>query len=357
MTKLLGIDVSEHNGVINWDTIKKGGIKFAIIRSSYGHFVEDRQFRRNVKECERVHMPYGLYHYSYVATDQEMREEASGFIRLCKSCKPSYPCFIDMEDADGWKASHHVSDAMNVKVCYYTCSELEANGFYAGIYANLDWWNNHLNSSTLDRFDKWVAQWASVNTYTKPYQMWQFTSDGRVDGYTRRLDMDYSFVDYEKLITSMGFNGYHKDGNKPENHPPITTHPARPRYSVGDKIAFKGLWTQSNGGNWYPVKNLAIKEGIITKILYGTQHPYLINHNVGWANDDVVIHQESNRFKIGDKVSFDGLWTQSNGGVYYPSSSLLVKQGRITSIAKGAKHPYLINENVGWAQESALHHI
>ena len=58
----LGIDVSEHNGILDWDAIKKGGIEFAIIRSSWGHFEEDKQFRRNVRECERVKMPYGLYH-------------------------------------------------------------------------------------------------------------------------------------------------------------------------------------------------------------------------------------------------------------------------------------------------------
>ena len=132
----LGIDVSEHNGILDWDAIKKGGIEFAIIRSSWGHFEEDKQFRRNVRECERVKMPYGLYHYSYVANDAQMREEASGFIRLCKTCKPSYPCYIDMEDADGWKRRNGVSDAMNVETCYYTCRELEKAGFYAGIYAN-----------------------------------------------------------------------------------------------------------------------------------------------------------------------------------------------------------------------------
>ena len=70
-----------------------------------------------------------------------------------------------MEDADGWKRRNGVSDAMNVETCYYTCRELEKAGFYSGIYANLDWLTNRINSSRLNRFDKWVAQWASVNTY------------------------------------------------------------------------------------------------------------------------------------------------------------------------------------------------
>ena len=114
----------EHNGIIDWKAIKRAGVEFAIIRSSYGHFVEDQQFRRNVKECERYKIPYGLYHYSYVANHAQMKEEAEGFLRQCRSCKPAYPCFIDMEDADGWKARHGVSDAMNIETVYYTCAIL-----------------------------------------------------------------------------------------------------------------------------------------------------------------------------------------------------------------------------------------
>lgn len=349
MSNLLGIDVSEHNGTIDWAVMKKGGIQFAIIRSSYGHFVEDKQFRRNVTECERVGMPYGLYHYSYVATEEQMKAEATGFIGLCKSCKPSYPCYIDMEDADGWKKAQGVSATMDQHVCDYTCKQLEANNFYAGIYANLYWWQTMLNTSSLDRFDKWVAQWASENTYNKPYQIWQFTSDGHVEGHSGRLDMNYCYVDYPKIIKEAGLNNLGSTPSKPE--------PPKLKHKIGDRIRFKGLWTQSNGGNWYPVDRLAVKEGMITKVLQNTQHPYLINHNVGWANDEVVLSTAASSFKIGDRVSFDGLWTQSNGGVYYPSASLLVKSGTITAIVKGSKHPYLINNNVGWAQETQLHHL
>ena len=67
----LGIDVSEHNGILDWDAIKR--IEFAIIRSSWD-ILKKIRFRRNVRECERVKMPYGLYHYSYVANDAQMRE-------------------------------------------------------------------------------------------------------------------------------------------------------------------------------------------------------------------------------------------------------------------------------------------
>lgn len=356
--KRFGIDVSEHNGIVNWEAMKKAGVQFAIIRSSYGHFVEDRQFRRNVRECERVGMPYGLYHYSYVATDEQMKIEAEGFLKQCRSCKPAYPCFIDMEDADGWKASHGVSDAMNIETCYYTCETLEKAGYYAGIYANLYWLEHRLNASKLARFDKWVAQWANKLTYNKPYGMWQYTSSGTIQGYNGRLDFDYAYKDYPRIMKEKGLNGFGKGQEKPQ--PPIKPDKPKPtlKYKVGDRVRYSGLWTQSNGGNWYPKSKLAVKAGTITRVLKGAQHPYLINHNIGWANDK-VIEDEMNavsRFKIGDKVSFDGLWTASDGGIWYPKSQLLIKEGKITKILKGAKHPYLINDGDGWASASVLHH-
>lgn len=280
-----GIDVSEHNGIINWEAMKASGIQFAIIRSSWGHFVEDLQFRRNVQECDRVGIPYGLYHYSYVSNTQEMKQEADGFIALCKSCKPLYPCYIDMEDADGWKARNGVSDAMNVETCYYTCEALEQAGFYAGIYANLNWLTTRINAPKLNRFDKWVAQWASVNSYTKDYGMWQYTSSGSVAGYAGRLDMDYAYIDYPSVIKEHGLNGYGKPVVTPPVTPPTTP---QPKYGVGTPVTYTGLWTQSNGGNWYPRANLAIKQGIITKIIAGAQHPYLINNGTGWANDQAI---------------------------------------------------------------------
>ncbi|MGX8834754.1 GH25 family lysozyme [Amedibacillus sp. YH-ame6] len=293
-----GIDVSEHNGVINWENMKAQGLSFVIIRSSWGHFVEDKQFRRNVKECDRLRIPYGLYHYSYVSNKEEMKVEADGFIGLCKSCKPLYPCYIDMEDADGWKASLNVRNEMNVETCYYTCDALEQAGFYAGIYANLDWLTNRINSSRLDRFDKWVAQWAITNSYSLPYGMWQYTSDGSIPGHNGRLDMDYAYYDYPVIIKEQGLNGY---GTPTVDPTPPTPSPT-PKYAVGTPVTYTGLWTQSNGGNWYPKSALAIKEGVITKVIVGAEHPYLINHGTGWANDQVIDDEKSVPGGSGDIV-------------------------------------------------------
>lgn len=189
-----GIDVSEHNGVINWDQVKASGIQFAMIRVGWGHFVEDAQFRRNVAECERLNIPYGFYHYSYALNMEEAQREADGLINAISGTHPSLPVFIDMEDADGYKERNGMpSDYILQQICAYTSDRLTQAGYRAGIYASLYWFNTKLNSSSLDKYEKWVAQWNVSCDYTKPYILWQYTSSGSVPGISGRVDMNYAY--------------------------------------------------------------------------------------------------------------------------------------------------------------------
>lgn len=287
-----GIDVSEHNGNINWDLVKSSGVEFAIIRSSWGHFQEDLKYRRNIAECNRIGMPYGLYHYSYVSNEAEMVQEANGFIALCKSCNPTYPCYIDMEDADGWKSRMGVSNALNIKVCEYTCDALEKAGFYAGIYANLDWLRNKINSRSLDRFDKWVAQWSQACTYDGTYGMWQYSSDGSVSGSSVRTDVNYAYIDYPSVIGG---------GAKPEE-----PAPAPLKWPIGTPVC-----VSSGYGTPYGVGLInGDYEGTITQIELGAPYPYLINTRM-WVNDALIdadphvpgsARPASSPIKVGDWV-------------------------------------------------------
>ena len=102
-----------------------------------------------------------------------------------------------------------------------------------------------------------------------------------------------------------------------------------------------------------------MKEGTITKVIKTAQHPNLIEHNIGWANNQVIedAQKPSIHFHVGELVRFDGLWTASDGGIWYSKDQLLIKSGRITKVIKGAKHPFLINNGLGWASAAVLHHI
>ena len=197
-----GIDVSQHNGELDVAKIKQSGISFIIIRTGYGMYYEDQQFQRNVAECEAAGMPYGFYHYSYARNLKEAEQEAAGMLTSIAKTNPTYPVYIDMEDSDHWKENNgNPSNAMYQEICEYFCKRVEEAGYYAGIYANLDWLMNRLHSSRLDRYDKWVAQWAAACTYDMPYGMWQYSSDGKISGSSIRTDMNYALKDYPALIS------------------------------------------------------------------------------------------------------------------------------------------------------------
>ena len=229
MTKK-GIDVSSNNGTINWEQIKNSGYDFAIIRLGYGNDEtrqDDSQFIRNVNECERLNIPYGVYLYSYALNLNEALSEVSHALRLLKNVKSNfkYGVWFDMEDADNYKKRHGMpSNQTLVDICYTFCEHTEKAGYFAGIYASLSWLNNQLNDSKLDRFDKWVAHWYVEKTsYNKPYSIHQYTDKENIGG--KIFDCNYLIRDFahtssepvktEKTTDELAYeviNGLHGNG-------------------------------------------------------------------------------------------------------------------------------------------------
>ena len=190
-----GIDVSAHQGNINWNAVKAAGIDFAIIRISYGQNTVDSKAIRNIEECIRVGMPFGVYTYSYALNVNNAINEANLVIKTLAPYKDKvkFPVIIDMEDADGYKSRHNVSDQMCRDITYTFCSIMKSKGYNVGIYANYNWFTNILNDERLDQYPKWVAQWGDKCDYKKEYVMWQYTNSGNVSGISGRVDMDYYY--------------------------------------------------------------------------------------------------------------------------------------------------------------------
>jgi len=203
-----GIDVSDWQGEIDWKKVKAAGIDFAIIRCGFGRDTEkydDGQWSRNVSECERLGIPYGVYIYSYASSESYARSEVQHTLRLLTEANadPDYPVYYDLEDAETKAKSH----AEIVKYAKIFCSAIEAAGYEAGIYANLDWWNNILydipKDPAFDQYDKWVAQYYYKCQYSDDeYRLWQCTSRGIVNGIygadnKKNTDDDYVDINFE----------------------------------------------------------------------------------------------------------------------------------------------------------------
>ena len=191
-----GIDISHHQGDIDFNKLK-GNIDFAMVRTSYGSFYEDRKYKRNINGLERIGVPYGLYHFSYATSIEEAKKEAVGFINIIKKYNPTYPVVIDIESSN---RTTNVKNDTLVDITDTICSMIENDGYYVMIYANLDYFNGKLNSSKLDRYDKWLAQWSSKPTYNKNFGIWQYSSKGTVPGITGNVDLNVSYKDYPSII-------------------------------------------------------------------------------------------------------------------------------------------------------------
>ena len=191
---MYGIDISKHNGNINLEQYKG---QFVIIRVGYGHFHLDEKFERNVAECKRLGIPFGVYHYSYALNEAEAEAEARGVLNAISKYKKDIKVgvWFDMEDADGYKKKHgfKFSNSTIAPICYKFCKMIEDAGYYTGIYTSSSWLDyvKGLN----DRFDKWVANWGkndgSQHTNTSKY--------GTIQQYTSRpLDKNIMYADINR---------------------------------------------------------------------------------------------------------------------------------------------------------------
>lgn len=192
----IGIDVSEHNGRIDWQAVKRAGVEFVIIRCGYGQDHEsqhDDRWLDNVRGATAAGIPYGVYLYSYADTVAKAKGEAGHIIRLLResNCKPEFPIYYDLEESS-LESSKKVP--LLAEMAFTFCSEVSRAGYTPAVYANTNWFNNYLTDPVFDAWGRWVAQYNSVCTYKGTYQMWQCTSDGYLAGLSGnngRVDLNY----------------------------------------------------------------------------------------------------------------------------------------------------------------------
>ncbi len=200
-----GPDISAHQGDIDITALSTQ-VDFFIFRGTYG-IAEDKKARRNVELAIQNNKPYGLYVYSYALNTERAKQEAQKLIDLANSfsVKPKF-LVIDMEDADGYKRRNGMPSNETLRdICTVEGEMFEQAGYYAMVYASSSWFKNQLVGLT--RFDKWVAHWPTSGgkqtaNNTSPdgengnnCGLWQFTSDGSLNGYNGRLDMNYCYRD------------------------------------------------------------------------------------------------------------------------------------------------------------------
>ena len=203
-TTTLGIDVSQYNGAIDWAQVKNSGISFAIIRLGYrgwgtGVLVEDSRFRQNIQGAIANGIRVGVYFVTQAVNEVEAVEEASMVLGIIRNYSISYPVFLDVETSGGRGAGRadQLSVGTRTAVCNAFCRTISNGGYRAGVYANKNWLDNHIDTPQIAGYNIWMAQYHTEPTYTRTkYDMWQYTSSGSVAGIGGRVDMNISYTSY-----------------------------------------------------------------------------------------------------------------------------------------------------------------
>lgn len=192
--KWLGIDVSEHNGVLDWAAIKRAGIKFAIIRDGYGVSHVDNQFKANMAGAIAQGLLIGVYHFSYALDAACAKKEAAFCIKLLEPYKDKIvlPVYFDFEyDTVDYAAKCGVTlgkSAFNAHTVAF-CEAVKSAGYAPGVYYNKDYYNRMVDLNSVGGYSQWYAQYASAPSVTS-YDLWQYSSSYTIPGCAGRFDVN-----------------------------------------------------------------------------------------------------------------------------------------------------------------------
>lgn len=241
MAKQLCIDVSEHNGSINWAAVKKAGINYAIIRDGYGTSHVDNFFKRNMEGAIAQGIHIGIYHFSYALSASGAKAEAEYVLKLIQPYKDKIvlPVFFDFEyDTVDYAKKQGVTlgkEAFNAHTVAF-CNTIQAAGYRAGVYYNLDYLRRYVDIDRIGKYVQWYAQYSSTASATT-WDLWQYSSSYTIAGCAGKFDVSV-LKNSGSVTNSRKYKlGWNKD-NKGW------------WYAYTETTYYKGRWAKIND-KWY----------------------------------------------------------------------------------------------------------
>lgn len=196
-----GVDVSQHQGQIDWERVRAAGVDFAIIRvgnrgTSEGGLSLDPYFQQNMEAALAAGLDVGVYFFSQAVTETEAREEARFVLTWIAEYDLAYPIYYDWESVE-WEARTDGMDPVTLTACARAfCSEIAAAGYRAGLYFNQTFGYQQFNLSTLQEYTFWLASYTDVPDFQYHFDVWQYSAEGTVDGIDGVVDLNLSFTDF-----------------------------------------------------------------------------------------------------------------------------------------------------------------
>ena len=190
MSKITCVDISEFQQNIDFNKMKNDGIKAVIIRAGYGRetIQKDSMFESHYRDAKEAGLKIGAYWYSYADSINDAEKEAKACLECIENKYFDMPIYYDLEDYSMFKLGKTKLTAIAERFC----ETIKKSNYRAGVYANLNWFNNCLDYDELKRkYSIWLAQYNNVNELN--CDIWQCSSSSRVSGYDGRLDVNVIF--------------------------------------------------------------------------------------------------------------------------------------------------------------------
>ena len=203
------IDVSKHNGTIDWKKVRASGVDGVIIRAGFGRLAsqKDIMFETNYKGAAEAGLHIGAYWYSYAVTAAEAEQEARTFLECIKGKKFDLPIYFDIEEEKQVKLGKKLcTDIVNA-----FCETAERAGYFIGVYSFDSFFASNLDPQIQKKFSCWVARVDGKPPQScGTYGMWQYSWKAGISGISGNVNISECYKDFPKIIRSAGLNGYGK---------------------------------------------------------------------------------------------------------------------------------------------------
>lgn len=197
-----GMDVSQHNGKINFKKAKRDGIEFVFIRVGYTGYTKssfslnlDKKYKTYIKDATKAGLKVGVYWYSQSTKVSEAKKEAKALLKAIKGYSITMPVVFDYEFADTKKGrldSAKLSKTNMTANALAFLNTVSNAGYDACIYASENFLEEHLYANQISSsFKVWLANYSSKANYKGDYEFWQHTAKGRVSGMRGNVDINF----------------------------------------------------------------------------------------------------------------------------------------------------------------------
>lgn len=341
-----GIDVSYHNGTIDWKRVKQSEVEYAIIRCGYGtndKNQDDKKWEENVKGCIDNNIPYGVYLYSYADTVEKASSEADHAIRLLQGKKLKYPVYYDLEED---KLRDKISKQTIADIAQTFCDKLSAKGYTVGIYANKDWFTNYLTDSRFNNWTKWVAQYNTVCNYKGKYDMWQCSSTGRVPGISGNVDLNYSYSPFEN---SYGGGNTNNGGTTNKYSDGLNEIEGELYYFKNNRIdtSYSGL--AQYGNEWYYIENGKVNWNYTGLAQRGIEWFYIEKGKLNWNHSGIVEYNNQWFYVERGRLNWNYTGLGQSGNDWYYIVGGRVNWGYTGLVQKGNEWFYVKGGKLDWS--------